>query len=98
MSTPIVVEIEHRVATLPVAREERRNSLDQVAMRMLEEAFAECAAKAAGVLIVTGAGVRAFCAGDDVAKRILNDATALPPTAATLVNLLAERSNAFEGT
>jgi len=33
----------------------------------------------------------------DVAKRILNDATALPPTAGTLVNLLAERSNAFEG-
>ena len=28
---------------------------------------------------------------------VLNDANALPPTAATLVNLLAERSNAFEG-
>ena len=33
----------------------------------------------------------------EVAKRILNDSTALPATAATLVNLLAERSNAFEG-
>ena len=28
---------------------------------------------------------------------VLNDATALPSTAATLVNLLADRSNAFEG-
>ena len=46
MSTPIVVEIEHRVATLTIAREERRNSLDHTAMRMLEEALGECAAKA----------------------------------------------------
>ena len=66
MSTPVVVEIEHRVATLTIAREERRNSLDHTAMRMLEEALGECAAKAVRVLIVTGAGVRAFCAGDDV--------------------------------
>ena len=28
---------------------------------------------------------------------VLNDANALPPTAATLVNLLAERPDAFEG-
>ena len=66
MSTPVVLDIDNGVATLTIAREERRNSLDHVAMRMLEEALGECAAKAAGVLIVTGAGVRAFCAGDDV--------------------------------
>ena len=28
---------------------------------------------------------------------VLNDANALPPTAATLANLPAERSDAFEG-
>lgn len=66
MSTPIVVEIDHGVATLTIAREERRNALDHVAMRKLEEALVECSAKSAGVLIVTGAGVRAFCAGDDL--------------------------------
>ena len=66
MSTPVVVEIDHGVATITIAREDRRNALDHVAMRMLEEALGECAAKAVGALIVTGAGVRAFCAGDDV--------------------------------
>ena len=39
MSTPVVVEIDNGVATLTIAREERRNSLDHVAMRMLEEAL-----------------------------------------------------------
>ena len=66
MSTPVVLDIDNGVATLTIAREERRNSLDHVAMRMLEEALGQCAAEAAGVLIVTGAGSRAFCAGDDV--------------------------------
>ena len=91
MSTPIVVEIEHRVATLAVAREERRNSLDHVALRMLEEALASARAFAAEFTAKVDRDTV------DVARRILNDSTALPPTAATLVNLLAERSNAFEG-
>ena len=39
MSTPVVVEIDHRVVTLTIAREERHNSLRHVAMRMLEEAL-----------------------------------------------------------
>ena len=63
MSTPVVVEIDHGVATLTIAREERRNALDHVAMRMLEDALGECAAKAAGVLIVTGAGGRSLPSG-----------------------------------
>lgn len=91
MSTPVVVEIDHGVATVTIAREERRNALDHVAMRVLEEALGECAAKAADF----AGRVDRDTVG--VAKRILNDANALPPTAATLVNLLAERSNAFEG-
>ena len=66
MTTPVDVEIDHGVATLTIAREGRRNALDRIAMRMLEEAPGECAAKAAGVLIVTGAGGQSFCAGDDV--------------------------------
>ena len=35
-------------------------------MWMLEEALGQCAAEATELLIVTGAGARAFCAGDDV--------------------------------
>ena len=66
MTTPIVLEIGDRVATLTIAREARRNSLDHVAMRMLEDALGECTAKGVGVLILTGAGGQAFCAGDDV--------------------------------
>ena len=66
MTTPIVLEIDEGVATLTIAREARRNSLDHVAMRMLEDALGECAAKEAGVLVLTGAGGQAFCAGDDV--------------------------------
>lgn len=91
MSTPVVVEIDHGVATLTIAREERRNALDHIAMRMPEEALSRARAFAADF----AAKVDRDTVG--VAKRILNDATALPPTAATLINLLAERSSAFEG-
>ena len=72
-----------------IAREERRNSLDRVALRMLEEALASARAFAAEFTAKVDRDTV------DVARRILNDSTALPPTAATLVNLLAERSNAL---
>ena len=60
-------------------------------MRMLEDALASARAFAVDF------AERVDHDTVDVAKRILNDATALPPTAATLVKLLAEQSNAFEG-
>ena len=72
MSTSVVVEIDHGVAALTIAREERRDSLELVAMRMLEEALASARAFAAGF-----AG-RVDRDTVDVAKRILNDASALP--------------------
>ena len=91
MTTPVVLEIDRGVATLTISREGRRNALDHIAMRMLEEARACARAFAAEF-----AG-RVDRNTVDVARRIPNDANALPPTAATLVNLSAERSNAFEG-
>lgn len=91
MTTPVVLEIDRGAATLTMARDEHRNSLDHVAMRKLKEALASAQAFAGEF------AARVDRDTVDVAKRILNDANALPPTAATLVNLLAERSDAFEG-
>lgn len=66
MSEPIVVSSENRVATITINREARRNSLDHVAMRLLFEALNDCVDSDASVIVLHGAGTRAFCAGDDI--------------------------------
>ena len=66
MIEPIIVSTDSRVATITINREARRNSLDHVAMGMLFDAFAECAQSEVSVIVLHGAGTRAFCAGDDV--------------------------------
>ena len=66
MSEPIVVSSENRVATITINREARRNSLDHVAMGLLFEALNDCVDSDASVIVLHGAGTRAFCAGDDI--------------------------------
>ena len=66
MSEPIVVTAEDRVAIITINREARRNALDHVAMGMLFDAFTACAEGDVSVIVLHGAGTRAFCAGDDV--------------------------------
>lgn len=57
------------IRTLCIDREERRNALDRATCAELEEAFQQAAADGAvRVIVLRGAGDRAFCAGADLAE------------------------------
>jgi len=60
------LEIDGRVATLTVDRPSARNALDGATVEEFHRALAEAAAAGVGVLIVTGAGDRAFVSGADI--------------------------------
>ncbi len=63
----IVLSIERGVATITLNRPERLNALNQQMFRELDEAFDKVTADAAArVLVITGAGDRAFAAGADI--------------------------------
>jgi len=73
MSTPPIlgdalVEIRESIATITLNRPEQRNPLSASMMRDLRAALAWCKAeRAIAVVVLTGAGDRAFCAGADLA-------------------------------
>jgi enoyl-CoA hydratase len=62
----LILAVEGRVATLTVNRPEARNALDTATVAEIHSALDEVRAAKAGVLIVTGAGDKAFVAGADV--------------------------------
>lgn len=62
------LEIEGRLATLTVDRPSRRNALDGPTVEEFHRALDEVRLARAGVLIVTGAGDKAFVSGADVAS------------------------------
>lgn len=62
----IELEINGRVATLTIVREQRRNSLDNPALEQMLKHLDEIRRAAVSVLIVSGEGVKAFCAGSDL--------------------------------
>jgi enoyl-CoA hydratase/carnithine racemase len=60
-------EVADRVARITIDREERRNALSWAVVRQLRAAVAEAKADPeVGVVVLTGAGERAFCAGADL--------------------------------
>lgn len=60
---------EDGVATVTIDREERRNALDRATLEELEAAFVELGADSeVRVLVLRGAGDRAFCAGADLSE------------------------------
>ena len=59
--------IDGRVATLTVDRPEKRNALDGATVAEMHRALEEVRAARATVLIVTGAGDKAFVSGADIA-------------------------------
>ncbi len=70
----LLYRVDGRVATITINREERRNALSPQVMFELREAFA--AAKAdrdVRVVVLTGAGERAFCAGADLGGTFQGD-------------------------
>jgi enoyl-CoA hydratase len=60
------LEVDGRVATLTVARPEVRNALDTETVAEFHRALEEVRAARATVLIVTGAGDKAFVSGADI--------------------------------
>lgn len=66
MSDEIKLETRGDVAVVTVNREERRNALDHNAVTGLRSALADIAANDTKVMVITGAGTKSFCAGDDI--------------------------------
>jgi len=62
----LLLAIEGRVATLTVNRPEKRNALDTATVAEMHRALEEIRAAKASVLIVTGAGEKAFVSGADI--------------------------------
>ena len=51
MQDSILLNIEHQVATITINREQRRNSLDHVAMQALRQALNQCADEDVNVIV-----------------------------------------------
>jgi enoyl-CoA hydratase len=65
----VLVGVEDRVATVTLNRVDQRNPLSDGMLRDLLAALAWCRASAdVGVVVLTGAGDRAFCAGADLSS------------------------------
>ena len=65
----VVVEVRDRVATVTLNRPEQRNPLSSAMLRDLLTALGWCRDEAeVRVVVLTGAGDRAFCAGADLAS------------------------------
>src|SRR5258706_2835638 len=62
----LLLGVEGKVATLPVNRPEVRNALDTATVGEFHRALGEVSAAGATVLIVTGAGDKAFVSGADI--------------------------------
>jgi enoyl-CoA hydratase len=63
----LLLTFEGRVATLTVNRPEKRNALDADTVEEIHRALEEVRAAKATVVIVTGAGEKAFVSGADIA-------------------------------
>ncbi len=81
MSSDEVVryEVVRRVAWLTIDRPEARNALSAEVRRLLTEGFERFAADPdAAVLVLTGTGEKAFCAGGDL-REMADTGLAVPP-------------------
>jgi len=67
--SPIIVADRGAVRTLTVNRPDKLNALDGATLRALSEAFtAACEADSVRVVVLTGAGQKAFVAGADISE------------------------------
>ncbi len=62
----LTLQIQGGVATLAINRPEARNAMNLATMRSLGFALSEAESKRARVLVIRGAGDKAFCAGGDL--------------------------------
>ncbi|MBI2178522.1 MAG: enoyl-CoA hydratase/isomerase family protein, partial [Candidatus Tectomicrobia bacterium] len=91
----LLVEISEGVALLTINRPEVRNALDPRTWEELARAVGELEGDgAAGVIVITGAGDKAFAAGSDIRQiqeRTLLDGLAAPPSRALMRIEAAEK-------
>lgn len=79
MAEEVLYEVEDRVAWLTINRPEARNALSKAVRNGLWDGFRRFASDdAAAVLVLIGAGEKAFCAGGDL-KEMAGAAMAVPP-------------------
>lgn len=65
-SSPVALERSDRVAIVTITRESRRNSVDNEALESLIAIFVQLRREPVSILIIRGAGDKAFCAGSDL--------------------------------
>lgn len=67
----IIVEVENEIAVVTISREKSLNALNSETLAELKECFGNIAArKDVRVLILTGAGKKAFVAGADISEMV----------------------------
>ena len=66
MSDGLIVEIRDGIAALTISRERRRNALDDPTLFQLRDALQRARQSDVKVIVLTGAGTKAFSAGSDV--------------------------------
>lgn len=71
-ASPIITEVNERVATITINRTHRRNALDLTSLNLLHDAVVAVHAQGVRAIILTGAGGH-FCAGADLTE--LEDVT-----------------------
>ena len=62
----ILLDIADRVATIVIAREQRRNSVDNDALEQIRAAVESIRRQEVAVIVIAGQGTKAFCAGSDL--------------------------------
>ena len=71
MYQAITAEIKEKVGTITLSREERRNAISPTMMKELLDSFAKYNDDPnVAVIVLTGAGDRAFCSGGDFAESV----------------------------
>lgn len=71
MSEVLKIDKKEFVATITIDREDRRNALSQAVVKELTLAFQELGAEPQlRVIVLTGAGEKAFCAGGDLGDQM----------------------------
>jgi len=70
----VLYEVANRIATITINRPERHNAMSPEVMAQLRQAFASAKAdRDVGVVVLAGAGDKAFCAGADLGTSFVGD-------------------------